>query len=240
MTLVILTGPHATHRDSPLHPHPHQHPIPSPSSPRTPQTLGMRDLQAQLLRSGVEAGSLLEQLSEAQVNISEARHAASDHQSTMALLSRQVAALRVVLDEKISESEAKSEAAARKERDLVAEYEGERGRAESEAARALRAEFEAEVLRGELEAARRELTRFTGSDSEKCEAAAGAAREAALKEALAAAEMTGEELARILLDREEELTYYKRHCGALQQQVGVGWAVGWIGSLKLGFQVYRP
>jgi hypothetical protein len=188
-----------------------------------------------------------ERLERSEADLASVNAAADDERRTSAALSRQLDALRLVLVDRAADDEARGKAADARERELSGQLAEARALAADQAARAASAEGRLAQLAARLEAARRELSVLTGgsgviaaaltgagccgdvrtapdaagSDVGDGRQAVAAARELVLgiRRAELAAEERAEAFAAILVEREEELSYYRRHCVALEAQV---------------------
>lgn len=164
-------------------------------------------------------------LAAAQSALAASEAALDDERRAAALLLRQVQALRLVLAERASDAESHAKAAAGRECELVLALSAAKARADAAAAQSEAAARAASEMRRDLSEARRALRALTGSASGELarggeEGERAAARELVIQHrAEVEAEERAEGLAAVLVEREEELTYYRRHCAALEERV---------------------
>jgi hypothetical protein len=198
----------------------------------TEQVMGR---SAELAEARAEMDELGCALADAEAALSAARGALEDERRAAAMLARQVDVLRVVLADHAAAGAAAAAAAAAREEGLAGQLAEQRGRAEAAEAGLARAAADRAAMAARLDEAQRELRKLTGSGLWVGDASE-AGRELLLQHrAEAAAEKRAEDLTTILMEREEELAYYRRHCTALEGHVS--WREGRGASLfALGYK----
>jgi len=188
-------------------------------------------LQGQLLQRSAELSAAQEELAATRTALSEACAAAEQEQEAAVVFARQVAALRAVIIDRLIEADAKLHTAVEREQQLEVDKRATQQQVQAAEARAKQAELQAGGLRGELSEVRRQLERAAscseaGSDvGSSSSSGSGGDESSSLEGAgvltarLQEAETGAAELARILVDREEELEALWRYCEMLEQQL---------------------